>query len=106
MALNNLAAIFNMAAPQAPASPLAQLPRVETPKPPQPRTQQPATTVPMEPATRQRVNVKDHVTINPGRATGKPTQTRPHVIPDYTEARAPLTHPYDGNSGNIPPVHR
>ena len=65
-----------------------------------------ATTVPMDLATHQRVNVKDHVTITPGCATRKPTQIRPHIIPNDTEARAPLTHPYDGKSGNIPPVNR
>ena len=106
MALKQLAAIFNTAVPQALAPPPAQLPRVETPKPPQPRMQQPATTVPMEPATRQRVNVKDHVTITRGRATRKPTQTRPHIILYDTEACAPLTHPYNGKSVKIPSVHR
>ena len=63
-------------------------------------------TVPMEPATRQRVNVKNHVTITPGRATSKPTHTRHHIIPDDTEACESLTHPYDEKSGNIPPVHK
>ena len=105
MSLKQLEAIFNTAVPKAPAQPPAKLPRVETPKPPHPRTQQPATTVPMEPATRQRVNIKDHVTITPGRKTRKPTQTIPHVIPDETEAFAPLTHPYNGKPDKIPPVH-
>ena len=52
------------------------------------------------------VNVKDHVTITPGYTTRKPTQTRPHIIPDDTEVSAPLTYPYDGKSGNISPLHR
>ena len=60
----------------------------------------------MKPATRQRANLKDNLTINPGRTTRKKTQTRAHVIPDDTEACAPLTHPYNLKSGNIPPVHR
>ena len=60
----------------------------------------------MEPATRQRVKVKYHVTITPWRATRKPTQKKPHVITDDTEERAPLTHPYNGKSGNITLVHR
>ena len=106
MALKQLAAVFITAVPQALAPPPAQLRRVETPKPPQPRMQQPATTVPMEPATWQKVKVKYHVTITPGRATRKPTQTRPHVIPDDTEAHAPLTNPYYEKPCNIPPVHR
>ena len=106
MALKQLAAIFNMAVPQAPAPPTAQFSRVETPKPPRPRTQKSATTVPIEPATHQKTNVKYHVTITPGRATRKPTQTRPHIIPDNTESHAPLTHPYDGKAGRIPPLHR
>ena len=106
MALKQIAAIFNMSMPQAPKQPPAQLHRVETTKPPQPRTQQPATKVPMEPSTRQRVNVKNHVPITPGRTTRKPDKIRPHVIPYDTEACVPLTHPYDGKSGNITPVHR
>ena len=106
MALKQLASIFNTAVPQAPAQPPVQPPRVETPKPPQTRTQQPNTTVPMEPAMRQRVNVKNHAIITPGRAKRKPTHARPHVIPDYTEARALLTHPYNGKAGKIPLLHR
>ena len=95
-----------MAVPQALAPHPAKLPRVETSKPPHPRTQQTATTVPMEPTTHQRVKVKDKVTITPGRTTRKQTQTKSHVIPDDTEARSPLTHPYNGKSGSIPLVHR
>ena len=105
-ALIQLASIFNMAVPQAPAPPPAQLPMVETPGPPQQRTQQPATAVPLEPSTRQREKVKDKVTITPWRAPWKPTQKKSHVIPDDTKARSPLTKPYNGNSYNIPLVQR
>ena len=77
MSLKKIAAIFNTTVPHAPEPPPAQLTRMETPKPPKPRTQQPATTVPMETEIRQRVNIKDHVTINPGRVTRKPTQKNP-----------------------------
>ena len=106
MALKQLAAISITVVPQELAPPPAHLKRVEKPKPPQPRTQLTDTTVSMEPETRQRVNVKYHVTITPGNATSKPTQTRPDIIPDDTETHAPLTHPYEGKSGNIPLVHR
>ena len=97
-ALRQLSDIFNTSVPQSPEPPPEQLPRVETPKPPQTRMRQPATTVHLEPATRQRVKLKYQVTITPGRAPRKPTQTKPHVIPDDTEARSPLTHPYNGKS--------
>ena len=95
-----------MDVPQAPAQPPVQLLGVETLKPPQPIKQKPATALPVEDAIRQRVNVKNHVTTTPGHATRKKTQTRTHVIPDDTEACAPMTHLYNGNSGKIPPVHR
>ena len=77
-----------MAMTQKPSPPTAQLPRVErTPEPPQrrDRTQQPATSVPLELAPRQRVNRKSKITMTPGRAKMQPPQTKPHVIQDDTE---------------------
>ena len=52
------------------------------------------------------MKIKYQVTITLGHVPHKPTETKPHVIPDDTDARSPLTHPYYGKSGNIPLVHR
>ena len=106
-ALRQISNIFNTSVPQAPAPPHVQLLRVETPDPPQPQriTQKTATKVPPESAPRQGVREKEKVTMTQGRAPRQPDQTRPHVILDDTDARSPLTHPYNGNICNIPPVH-
>ena len=68
--------------------------------------QQPTTTVPPEPAPRQRVNIKAKIIMTPGRAKRKPPHMEPHVITDYTEVRPPLPHPYDENTCNVPLVHK
>ena len=48
---------------------------------------------------------KEKVTTNPGHTTWKPSQTITQVIPDYTEARSPLTHLYDRKTCNTPLVY-
>ena len=48
---------------------------------------------------------KEIVTMTPDWLKRKPPQTEPHVIPDDTEARSPVIHPYNGSTFNIPLVH-
>ena len=86
-----------MAVPQSPATPPAQILRVETPELTQRRgrTQQPATTVPPEPTPRHTVSIKETVTMTPGRSKSQPSQTGPHVILYGTDSISPVTHPYN-----------
>ena len=96
-----------MDVPQELSPPPLKIPRVETPEPTQRRgiTQEPATAVPLEPAPRQRVIRKSKVTMTPGHAKRKPPYTEPHFIPDDTEVRPQLTHPYNGRTCNVPLLH-
>ena len=71
-----------MDVPQEQSPPPAQLTRAEqTPEPPHQssRTKQPTTKVPPEPAPRQRVNIKEKITMNPGRTK----ETTPYGSPRH-----------------------
>ena len=98
-----------MSIPQEPSPPPEKLPRVEqTTEPPQQRgrTQQSNTIVPPESAPCQIVNRKMNIIITQWRSKRQLPQTETHIIPDDTEVRSQLTHPYDGSKCNVPLLHR